>query len=611
MSRLYERVRRATTLALCLALVTAMVGLLAWALVVPPVPDSHVQPVALPVDAARTTYVCPSAPTNTVGAVAGGSTETSTTLTVLGDGTASVLADGDAARGAATPSAPLSDGTLTSAAADGLSVLLSPVTPAADTAAVGTVTSLSVSGDLRGLAAAPCRPGSALSWIVGGSTAVGSSSQLRLTNTGATTVTATVTLYGSTGVLPLSRGGQLAVPAGETASLLLESAGAQDGRIALSVEADGGALVASLATQSLDGETPAGVDLLSAGAGTGTDLLVPGVELAGEGMSVREDSPEEDDESGVADGGADGTDQASQADAAAQPTSEPAASPTDPADAAAGTGSPAAASGQDAPAGAGASVAGSVLRVVNPNATAATVSVSLVGADGEDALDGAQDVVVEPQTVQDISLSGLPAGSYAAHVTSDVPVAAAVRLARSGQAFLPGSSTLASDSAWVQAMSPAALSAAALALPGAGAQQGLSAAADASAPAALSAADASLSGRLVLTNAGEDPATVTIAAAGTDWSTSVTLEAATTRGIDMDELGVPDGARVLTVTAGDGSAVVGALVLTHEVTGGAADEAGDTGETSLASQRADGTLIAVLPLTSDVEVSAVRAVVVR
>ena len=65
-------------------------------------------------------------------------------------------------------------------------------------------------------ATASCAPPSAVSWIVGGSAAVGSSAELRLTNPGSTSVTAHVTLLGSTGELSLPSGGAVSVPAGET-----------------------------------------------------------------------------------------------------------------------------------------------------------------------------------------------------------------------------------------------------------------------------------------------------------------------------------------------------------------------------------------------------------
>ena len=95
-----------------------------------------------------------------------------------------------------------------------------------------------------------------MSWIVGGSVAAGSSAELRLVNPGVTPATAKVTLYGSIGRLSLPSNGEITVPAGGSSSLPLETKGSQDPRIAVSVEADGGSVVPTLVTESLDGETP-------------------------------------------------------------------------------------------------------------------------------------------------------------------------------------------------------------------------------------------------------------------------------------------------------------------------------------------------------------------
>ena len=105
------------------------------------------------------------------------------------------------------------------------------------------MTTLTQSGDLRGLTAAPCAQPAAMSWIVGGSIAAGSSAELRLTNPGTTPATAKVTLYGSIGLLSLPSNGEVTIPAGGSSSLTLETKGSQDPRIAVSIEADGGSVV--------------------------------------------------------------------------------------------------------------------------------------------------------------------------------------------------------------------------------------------------------------------------------------------------------------------------------------------------------------------------------
>lgn len=577
MSHRSEVARRATAAVTCVVLVVVMVGLVCWALLVPPLPGSRVEPVALPVASEEQTYACPAAPANTLGAVAPGPVDATTTVVRLGNGSASV-------NDVAMPS-----GGLERTDADGGLVRVVPATASEEATAVGTVVAAAPTGDLRSLAAAPCLTGSAMSWIVGGSAAVGSSAQLRLTNPGLTAVTAQVTMYGSTGTLPLSRGGQLAVPAGETVSLLLEGAGAQDERMAVSVETDGGVVIASLASQTLDGETPAGSDLLTPGSGTGRDLLVPGVVLPGR--------------AGAEDGGQDR--EAPEAEAAPENADEA----TEQSDAADASGSDAGesggSSGQDAPepqAGVGedggrtdAAASASVVRVVNPGQAQASVSVSLLGADGEEELGGAQQVAVDPQTVSDISLAGVSGGTYGVRVVSDQPVAAAVRVVRVGAEFPAGSGVSVRDVAWTQAEAASDLGSGAVAV-----------------PTGFVAGTQSRHAVLALTNGGEDLLQVSLVAVRgdgeeADWQQSLDLAPGSSVSVDLTEADLPEGTRALRVLAPDGAQVVGAMVLTQDVTAGSSD---GTDEPSATTQ-VEGQLISVVPVTGDAARSAARSVILH
>ena len=273
--------------------------------------------------------------------------------------------------------------------------------------AVGAVTTLTKSGDLRGLTAAPCTQPSAMSWIVGGSIAAGSSAELRLVNPGVTPATAKVTLYGSIGRLSLPSNGEITVPAGGSSSLALETKGSQDPRIAVSVEADGGSVVPTLITESLDGETPAGTDVITPGAAPATDLVIPGVEIT---------EPATQGEVPDAKTGADSS---------------------------------------DTPA----------VRIVNPGAAPATVSVTMLGKDGARPLSGAQSVTIDAGSVFDIQLAGVPAGTYGVQVTSNTPVGAAVRMVRSGGEYPARSKALVHDQAWAQAALPGAADSGLLAVP--------------------------------------------------------------------------------------------------------------------------------------------------
>ena len=382
-----------------LALAAAVGGVTWWEYTAPTTPTPQLQALSLAQPGGATTYVCPHAPTNTVRGTDVGAMESATAI---------VPAKGDGAAKSATyagRSIPTDTATSMSTAEGGILTLAPADGRVAN--AVGAVTTLTKNGDLRGLTAAPCTQPSAMSWIVGGSIAAGSSAELRLVNPGVTPATAKVTLYGSIGRLSLPSNGEITVPAGGSSSLALETKGSQDPRIAVSVEADGGSVVPTLVTESLDGETPAGTDVITPGAAPATDLVIPGVEIV-----------------------------------------EPAAQ-GEVADAKTGADS------SDTPA----------VRIINPGAAPATVSVTMLGKDGARPLSGAQSVTIDAGSVFDIQLAGVPAGTYGVQVTSNTPVGAAARMVRSGGEYPARSKALVHDQARAQAALPGAADAGLLAVP--------------------------------------------------------------------------------------------------------------------------------------------------
>ena len=169
-----------------LALAAAVGGVTWWGHAAPTTPTPQLQALSLAQPGGPTTYVCPHAPTNTLRGTDVGAME-STTAIVPAKGAGSAESATYAGRSiptdTATSMSTAEGGILTLAPADGRVAN-----------AVGAVTTLTKSGDLRGLTAAPCTQPSAMSWIVGGSIAAGSSAELRLVNPGVTPATAKVTL---------------------------------------------------------------------------------------------------------------------------------------------------------------------------------------------------------------------------------------------------------------------------------------------------------------------------------------------------------------------------------------------------------------------------------
>lgn len=377
----------------------AVGGVTWWGHAAPTTPTPQLEALSLAAPGAATSYVCPHAPTNTLRGTDVGAMESTTTIIPV-DGTEAIQSATYAGQTVPT------DATTSLSTAQGGILTLTP-TDGQVANAVGSVTTLTQSGDLRGLTTAPCTQPSAMSWIVGGSIVAGSSAELRLTNPGATPATVKVNLYGSIGRLPLPSNGEVTVPAGGSSSLTLETKGSQDPRIAVSIEADGGSVVPTLVTESLDGETPAGTDVITPGAAPATDLVVPGVEIV---------EPVSQGEVPDATTGADSS---------------------------------------DTPA----------VRIVNPGQSPATVSVTMLGKDGSRPLAGAQSVSIDAGSVFDISLAGVPAGTYGVQVSSSAPVGAAVRMVRSGGEYPERSQALVHDQAWAQASLPGAADSGLLAVP--------------------------------------------------------------------------------------------------------------------------------------------------
>lgn len=231
-------------------------------------------------------------------------------------------------------------------------------------------------GDLRGLAAASCRRPSATTWLVGGSTVLGSSARLVLQNPGATPATVGLRMWGARGPVELAGAPDYLVGPGEEEAILLEGLAAEQGQVVIEVTATGGLVSAYLQDSRTDGLTPAGVDLVVGGADPATELLVPAI-------SVAQDDPE----------------------AAVLRLLAPGAEP-DPADPEAD---------EDGP-------------------QAGTAHVVLLGPDGVAELPGTEDISLDVGDVIDVPLDGLAPGDYTAWVTADVPVVAGATVTRLGSA---------------------------------------------------------------------------------------------------------------------------------------------------------------------------------
>ncbi|WP_152192663.1 DUF5719 family protein [Georgenia satyanarayanai] len=94
------------------------------------------------------------------------------------------------------------------------------------------------------------------------------------------------------------------------------------------------------------------------------------------------------------------------------------------------------------------------VRVVNPGEETATVTLELLGTEGPEPVPGAEDLVLDPGAVVDVSLTGIPVGAWSAVVSADRPVTAAAVTTTVGSASEEDPGTAPLDRAWAPA-SPA------------------------------------------------------------------------------------------------------------------------------------------------------------
>lgn len=177
-----------------------------------------------------------------------------------------------------------------------LAVVKDPTEPTVLRASPGELAAFAVAsfaqrasaGDLRGIAAVSCPLPSSSAWFAAGSTELGDSAILQVVNPGSTATTVTLRAWGATGEIALSTA-SLVLDAGTSSEVVLEGIAPDEPRIVVQATARGGRISATLQVRSLDGLTPAGVDVVAPTTGPATAAVVPGVVLGS--SSVDDDDP--------------------------------------------------------------------------------------------------------------------------------------------------------------------------------------------------------------------------------------------------------------------------------------------------------------------------------
>ena len=295
MARSFWRVLGATSTGLVAVGTVAAAALLAgpWATAVAePGPALLAQPArAVNAAPAPAQLVCAPAATLPEGADVGDSQFSATPVGTASHVVAGVL--GKAGHGAAWtplggPAAPLHEGgamaTLSADPGDAGGVIATQPVSGEAFRAAGVTSSVTTSGDLRGLAATPCSAPAISQWIVGGSTEVGSTALLTVQNPSAGPATVTLAVYGPSGQVALGSQGAFVLGPGQTKVTRLEAVAPDQRRVAVHVASTGGRVTAHLQVQSLDGLLARGVDLLGPGVGPSTSVAIPGVMSGGEAL---------------------------------------------------------------------------------------------------------------------------------------------------------------------------------------------------------------------------------------------------------------------------------------------------------------------------------------
>ncbi|PPF74445.1 hypothetical protein C5B99_13530 [Pseudoclavibacter sp. Z016] len=128
-----------------------------------------------------------------------------------------------------------------------------------------------------GFAATACRMPSAEQWLVGGSTAEGSSTQLVMVNSADQAADVRVTVSTADGVVQAPTIREIVVPASSREVVSLEGVAPDRGDLVVHVEAVSGSIISTLHQTRTSGATPSGIEIIGAQDAPSTSLAIVGV----------------------------------------------------------------------------------------------------------------------------------------------------------------------------------------------------------------------------------------------------------------------------------------------------------------------------------------------
>ncbi|MBG0738291.1 hypothetical protein IV500_02440 [Paeniglutamicibacter antarcticus] len=224
-------------------------------------------------------------------------------------------------------------------------------------------------GDLAGLAADSCQPPANDLWLAGASTTVGRTAILNISNSSQTAATVNLELFGDKGPVQAPGAKGLLVPAGTSRSVVLAGLAAGQSNLSMRLKSTGGPVAATIQQSVLRGLTSGGVEVISPVSAPAARQVVTGVAVQEPALAT-------------------------------------------------------AVAGQS-----GYSDAGAALQVTVPGSTDALVQVKVYGPSGQQQLPGGGVFTAKAGGVSELSLAGLPAGTYTLDIGSDVAFTATARVA--------------------------------------------------------------------------------------------------------------------------------------------------------------------------------------
>lgn len=272
----------------------------------------------------------------------------------------------------------------------------------APTLLTGSQSQTAAGEDLVGYSASACAEAGSDSWLAAGSTTVGRTSLVLLSNPSAVTATVDLTVFGGEGAISAPGAGGITVPAGTQRVIPLAGLAPNVSSPVIRVESRGGRVVASLQQSIVRGLQPGGVEITGATAGPGLTQVIPGVRVAasaGAGLEAGETPPE--------------------------------VTPVPPAGSAAGepdAGEDPVAAGPDESTGSDTDTA---LRVFVPGDEDALLTVGVAAEDGGNG-GTSFELEVSAGQVTDITFDELEEGLYTVSIESTAPVVASARSSTGG-----------------------------------------------------------------------------------------------------------------------------------------------------------------------------------